>query len=72
MERIEDAGDAGTLGTRIKNALSPLAILSRGYAACFDAAGRLLRSAQQIKAGGKIEVRLGKGRLGATVNEIGA
>jgi exodeoxyribonuclease VII large subunit len=61
------AGRAGRL-----NALSPLAILSRGYAACFDGAGKLLRTASQVKTGSRIEVRLGKGSLGATVNEIGA
>jgi exodeoxyribonuclease VII large subunit len=54
------------------NALSPLAILSRGYAACFDASGKLVRAAKQLKTGSRIEVRLGKGSLGATVNEIGA
>jgi exodeoxyribonuclease VII large subunit len=51
-------------------ALSPLAILSRGYAACFDAQGRLLRSAKQAKPGQEIEVRLGQGALGATVKAL--
>ncbi len=48
-------------------ALSPLAILGRGYAACFDAKGRLLRSAGQAKTGDAIEVRLGRGVLDAVV-----
>jgi exodeoxyribonuclease VII large subunit len=52
------------------NALSPLGILSRGYAACFDAQGRLLRAAHEVLAGDSIEVRLGAGSLGATVKEI--
>jgi len=52
------------------NALSPLAILSRGYAACFDAKGRLVRAAKELKQGDAIEVRLGKGSLGAKVAEI--
>jgi exodeoxyribonuclease VII large subunit len=59
------AGQAGRL-----NALSPLAILARGYAACFDSKGRLLRAAKDVKRGDAIEVRLGRGSLGATVAEI--
>lgn len=52
------------------NALSPLAILARGYAACFDAKGRLVRAAKDLKQGDAIEVRLGQGSLGARVAEI--
>lgn len=54
------------------NALSPLAILSRGYAACFDAKGRLVRAAKELKLGEGIEVRLGQGSVAASVSKIGA
>jgi exodeoxyribonuclease VII large subunit len=48
-------------------ALSPLAILDRGYALVFDSAGVLLKDATQVKAGDEISARLAKGSLDATV-----
>jgi exodeoxyribonuclease VII large subunit len=48
-------------------ALSPLSILGRGYAACFDSQGRLLRSAAETRAGDEVEIRLGQGAINATV-----
>jgi exodeoxyribonuclease VII large subunit len=48
-------------------ALSPLAILDRGYALVFDSSGVLLKDANQVKAGDEISARLAKGSLTATV-----
>ena len=48
-------------------ALSPLAILDRGYALVFDSAGVLLKDAERVKAGDEISARLAKGTLTATV-----
>jgi len=48
-------------------ALSPLAILDRGYALVFDASGMLLKDAAQVKAGDPISARLAKGSVTATV-----
>ncbi len=48
-------------------ALSPLAILDRGYALVFDASGMLLKDAVRVKAGDEISARLAKGSLTATV-----
>jgi len=48
-------------------ALSPLAILDRGYALVFDSAGVLLKDADRVKAGDEISARLAKGTLTATV-----
>jgi len=48
-------------------ALSPLAILDRGYALVFDASGTLLKDAARVKAGEEISARLAKGSLTATV-----
>ena len=42
-------------------ALSPLAILDRGYALVFDSSGVLLKDADQVKAGDEISARLAKG-----------
>jgi|SRR5579863_5029757 len=48
-------------------ALSPLAILERGYALVFDASGKLLKDASRAKAGDQISARLANGTLDATV-----
>jgi exodeoxyribonuclease VII large subunit len=48
-------------------ALSPLAVLSRGYALVYAADGTLLRSAAETVAGQTIRARLGKGTLEAQV-----
>ena len=48
-------------------ALSPLAILDRGYALVFDSSGMLLKDAAAVKAGDEISARLAKGSLAATV-----
>lgn len=48
-------------------ALSPVAILERGYALVFDASGKLLKDAAKVKAGDEISAKLAKGTLKATV-----
>ena len=50
-------------------ALSPLAILERGYALVFDASGELLKDAAKVKAGDEISARLAKGTLSAKVRK---
>jgi len=49
-------------------ALSPLAILARGYALVFDDSGRLLKDASKVDLGDKISARLAQGTLIATVH----
>jgi exodeoxyribonuclease VII large subunit len=53
-------------------ALSPLAILERGYALVFDASGRLLKDAAQVSPGDDISARLAQGTLAATVKKAGS
>jgi exodeoxyribonuclease VII large subunit len=48
-------------------ALSPVAILNRGYALVFDAAGSLVNDASQVHAGDEISARLARGRVRARV-----
>jgi exodeoxyribonuclease VII large subunit len=48
-------------------ALSPVAILNRGYALVFDAKGQLVKDATQVKAGDELSARLSQGRLRARV-----
>jgi exodeoxyribonuclease VII large subunit len=57
VERIETA----------LQALSPVAILERGYALVFDASGKLLKDARKVKAGDEISAKLAKGTVTATV-----
>jgi exodeoxyribonuclease VII large subunit len=51
------------------NALSPLAILDRGYALVFDGSGALLKDVSQVQSGDEISARLRKGTITATVKE---
>lgn len=51
------------------DALSPLKVLGRGYAVARDKNGNILRAAEEVSAGEKIEVLLGQGSLMCTVNE---
>jgi exodeoxyribonuclease VII large subunit len=52
-------------------ALSPLAVLGRGYAICFRAAdGVILKDAAAIAPGAAVRIRLHRGRLGCSVTEV--
>jgi len=46
---------------------SPLRVLQRGYAICTDAAGNVVRAAEQVSIGAEVNVQLARGRLGAEV-----
>src|ERR1700692_1808314 len=48
-------------------ALSPVAILNRGYALVFDAEGRLWKDASTVRAGDEVSARLARGRIRAQV-----
>lgn len=50
-------------------ALSPVAVLSRGYALVYAADGRLLHSAANVRSGEIIHARLGQGSLEAQVTK---
>lgn len=52
---------------RALEALSPLAILDRGYALVFDDTGQLIKDAAQVKIGQQISARLARGEIRATV-----
>jgi exodeoxyribonuclease VII large subunit len=61
--------------TRVANAatrleaLSPLAVLNRGYALVYAEGGGLLRDAGETRAGERIRARLATGTVTATVLE---
>ena len=60
----------GALERRVASleALSPVAILNRGYALVFDADGRLVKDAARLKTGQEISARLARGRVRAKVS----
>lgn len=60
MERLE----------RTLHALSPLAVLSRGYAIVRDGDGHVVMRADQVEEGSGIDVILGEGSIGAVVEEV--
>jgi len=65
-ERREQLG----LAVASLDALSPLGVLSRGYAIAQDADGRLLRDAEIVKVGDQVNVRLERGRLETRVEDV--
>jgi len=68
--RVEEARSRLGLAAASLDALSPLAVLQRGYAIAERADGRLLRDAGSVALGDSIRVQLAKGRLDARVERI--
>ncbi len=74
-ERLQRAGQTLLLGPSQRvhraevglQALSPHAVLQRGYALAFRADGRLLRSADEVSAGDEITTRLASGTVRSRV-----
>lgn len=52
------------------DALSPLAILDRGYAICRDAGGRILKETDSLRAGDRVDVRLARGEIECRVETV--
>jgi len=52
--------------------LSPLAILGRGYAVCYEHDGTILRAAASVSPGDRVDVRLAEGTLGCIVQSTGS
>jgi exodeoxyribonuclease VII large subunit len=52
------------------HALSPLAILQRGYAICKDERGEIVRDASAVSAGSRVEVNLARGALACLVETV--
>ena len=56
------------LETKIQ-AVSPIAVLDRGYAIVMDEKGKALKSSKQLSAGSKISTRLAEGTFEANVTK---
>ena len=68
--RLDDARSRLVAAAASLDALSPLAVLGRGYALAADARGRLLRSARTVEVGEGVRVRLAEGALRCRVEEV--
>lgn len=53
-------------------ALSPLAVLDRGYSIAFDPKGKVLKKVTQLKKGDRLETRLKDGRVYSEIMELKA
>jgi exodeoxyribonuclease VII large subunit len=61
-------GQLGELGAGMA-ALSPLAVLDRGFAMVVRGDGGLVRDAAQVSRGERLQIRLARGALGVIVEE---
>ncbi len=52
------------------HALSPLAVLDRGYSITFDEAGRIVKESKQVQVGDRVKTRLARGQMTSRVEEI--
>jgi exodeoxyribonuclease VII large subunit len=67
---LQDARERFGLAAASLDALSPLAVLQRGYAIAQDASGKPLRDAAGVTAGDEVTVRLSKGKLNTRVETV--
>ena len=68
--QLEDAEKRFGLATASLDALSPLAVLQRGYAIAQREDGTLLRDAKTVSIGESIKVRLAEGKIRAKVDQV--
>ncbi|MDT7543234.1 MAG: exodeoxyribonuclease large subunit [Acidobacteriota bacterium] len=68
--RLEDARARLGISVASLDALSPLAVLKRGYAIAEDEAGKTLRASRDARAGERVRVRLASGALRCRVEEV--
>ena len=67
---LQEARERLGLAAASLDALSPLAVLQRGYAIAQDAAGKPVRDAAAVKVNDRVSVRLAKGRLNTRVEAV--
>lgn len=70
LSRLTAAQRKLALASASLDALSPLAVLQRGYAIAEDSDGKLLRDAKSVAIGDAVRVRLAKGRIDARIEKI--
>jgi exodeoxyribonuclease VII large subunit len=70
--RLDEARARLVVAAASLDALSPLAVLGRGYALATDERGRLLRSAKETRVGEHVRLRLSEGAVRCVVEEVSA
>ena len=68
--RLDDARSRLAVAAVALDALSPLAVLGRGYALAHDARGRVLSDALKVTEGERVRVRLARGALRCRVEAV--
>lgn len=68
--RLDRAERAVLAQAEVISALDPLGVLARGYSLTTNSAGKIVKSAAELKAGDIINVRLAEGAVRANVIEI--
>ncbi len=66
---LDDARSRLAVGMASLDALSPLAVLGRGYALAYDEEGRLLRDSGEVEVDDRVRLRLARGSIGCRVLE---
>lgn len=70
-QRLRACRDRHAALSRQLVSLSPLAVLSRGYALVYDDNGVLIKSSEDVTEGQSLVTRLARGRIRSRVSEIG-
>jgi exodeoxyribonuclease VII large subunit len=68
--RLEDSRSRLAVAAASLDAMSPLAVLGRGYALAQDTRGNVLRSSKDVGNGERVRVRLSQGALRCRVEEV--
>ena len=69
-EYLRSCGERQTGLDRQLGALSPLAVLNRGYALVYDEAGGLIKTSESVREGETIVARVARGRIRSRVTEV--
>ena len=70
-DRLTAAEEKLKLGASL-NAMSPLRVLSRGYAVVVNDRGETIKSVHQVSIGERLELRVSDGRIGTVVSSAAA
>jgi exodeoxyribonuclease VII large subunit len=68
--RLHRAHEAFARAAHTLNAISPLAVLERGYAVCLTPEGKVVRNAAEVGVDSSVVVRLHQGALSAKVTKV--
>lgn len=69
-DRVQMGRERLAIAAASLDALSPLAVLQRGYAVAQDAEGKLIRDAATVDVGQTVKVRVNKGNLHTRVERV--